>query len=136
MEPADTPSAIRAFIDATNAGDSDAFAAAFTPDATLSDWGRKYTGHGGVRDWDRTDNIGVHSHFDLLAIEPGVDVLRTVGEVLLTEGSADLTFRRRARQQPDGRHRTACLAPVASGRQPVGTFQLDAWYPCAAGPFS
>jgi len=71
MEPADTPSAIRAFIDATNAGDSDAFVAAFTPDATLSDWGRKYTGHVGVRDWDRTDNIGVQSHFDLLAIEPG-----------------------------------------------------------------
>ena len=71
MKLADTPGAIRAFIDATNAGDSDAFVAAFTPDATLNDWGRKYAGHVGVRDWDRTDNIGVQSHFDLLAIEPG-----------------------------------------------------------------
>jgi hypothetical protein len=71
MEPADTPRAIRAFIDATNAGDSDAFVAAFTPDAMLNDWGQKYAGHVGVRDWDRTDNIGVQSHFDLLAIEPG-----------------------------------------------------------------
>lgn len=32
MELADTPREIRAFIDATNVGDSDAFAAAFTPD--------------------------------------------------------------------------------------------------------
>jgi SnoaL-like domain len=73
MELTDTPAAIRAFIDATNAGDSDAFVAAFTADATLDDWGRKFAGHAGVRDWDRTDNIGVQSHFDLLAIEPGQD---------------------------------------------------------------
>jgi hypothetical protein len=73
MELAATPGAIRAFIDATNDGDSDAFVAAFTPDATLNDWGREYAGHAGVRDWDRTDNIGVQSHFDLLAIQPGED---------------------------------------------------------------
>jgi ketosteroid isomerase-like protein len=71
MELTETPAAIRAFIDATNAGDSDAFVAAFTADATLDDWGRKFAGHAGVRDWDRTDNIGVQSHFDLLAIEAG-----------------------------------------------------------------
>ena len=73
MELSDTPAAIRAFIDATNAGDSDAFVAAFTADATLDDWGRKFAGHAGVRDWDRTDNIGVQSHFDLLAIERGAE---------------------------------------------------------------
>lgn len=71
MELSATPAAIRTFIDATNAGDSDAFVAAFTADATLDDWGRKFAGQAGVRDWDRTDNIGVQSHFDLLAIEPG-----------------------------------------------------------------
>ena len=71
MELTDTPAAIRAFIDTTDAGDSDAFVAVFTPDATLDDWGRKYSGHAGVRDWNRTDNIGVQTHFELLAIEPG-----------------------------------------------------------------
>lgn len=65
------PAAIRAFIDATNAGDSDAFVAAFTPDAYLNDWGREFHGHAGVRDWNRTDNIGVRSHFDLVGVEPG-----------------------------------------------------------------
>jgi ketosteroid isomerase-like protein len=71
MEPSNAPTAIRAFIEATNAGDSEAFVAAFTPDATLDDWGRAFSGHDGVRSWDRTDNIGVQAHFDLLAIEPG-----------------------------------------------------------------
>jgi len=71
MDLTDTPAAIRAFIDTTNAGDSDAFVAAFTTDATLDDWSRRYAGHDGVRDWDHTDNIGVQAHFDLLAIEPG-----------------------------------------------------------------
>lgn len=62
------PSAITAFIDATNAGDSDAFVAAFTEDGSLDDWGRVARGHDGIRDWDRTDNIGKRSHFDLVDI--------------------------------------------------------------------
>jgi hypothetical protein len=81
MELSDTPAAIRTFIDATNAGDSDAFVAAFTADATLDDWGRKFAGHAGVRDWDRTDNIGVQSHFDLLALEPGEALDSYVGTI-------------------------------------------------------
>jgi hypothetical protein len=65
------PAPIRAFIDATNAADSDAFVATFTPDAYLNDWGREFHGHQGVRAWNRTDNIGVHSHFDLVSATPG-----------------------------------------------------------------
>ncbi|MFG6444723.1 nuclear transport factor 2 family protein [Microbacterium sp. P07] len=65
------PDAIRAFIDATNSGDSDAFAAAFTEDAYLEDGGRGFHGRDGVLSWDRTDNIGKRSHFDLVGIEPG-----------------------------------------------------------------
>jgi ketosteroid isomerase-like protein len=71
MTTTDVPGAIRAFIDATNHGDSEAFAAAFTEDAYLNDWGREFHGRDGVRDWDRTDNIGVQTHFALLGIEPG-----------------------------------------------------------------
>jgi ketosteroid isomerase-like protein len=52
------PAAIQDFIDATNRGDSDAFAAAFTEDAYLNDWGREFHGRDGVRAWNRTDNIG------------------------------------------------------------------------------
>ncbi|WP_053847109.1 nuclear transport factor 2 family protein [Streptomyces sp. NRRL B-24085] len=67
------PSAIRTFIDATNSADSEAFVAAFTADARLNDWGREFHGHDGIRDWDRTDNIGVQSRFELLGLEPGDD---------------------------------------------------------------
>jgi ketosteroid isomerase-like protein len=67
------PAPIQAFIDATNAADSDAFVATFTSDAFLSDWGREFRGHDGVRSWNRTDNIGVHSHFDLVSATPGED---------------------------------------------------------------
>ncbi|PSK64686.1 hypothetical protein B0E53_03375 [Micromonospora sp. MH33] len=53
--------------------DSDAFVASFTDDAYLNDWGREFHGRDGVRSWDRTDNIGVQSHFELVGIEPGTD---------------------------------------------------------------
>jgi hypothetical protein len=65
------PAAIQDFIEATNHADSGAFVAAFTEDAYLNDWGREFHGHDGVRSWNRTDNIGVHSHFDLVSAAPG-----------------------------------------------------------------
>lgn len=63
------PAAIAAFIEATNSADSDAFVAAFTDDAYLSDWGREFTGHDGVASWNRTDNIGVGMHFEFVQCE-------------------------------------------------------------------
>jgi hypothetical protein len=66
-----TPGAIQAFVHATNAGDTDAFVAAFTSDAQLDDWGRRFHGHDGIRSWDSTDNIGVQSHFELLDVTVG-----------------------------------------------------------------
>jgi hypothetical protein len=71
MASAPLPAAMQAFIDATNAADSDILAAAFTPDAFLSDWSRGFHGTKGVRVWNRTDNIGVHAHFDLVSATPG-----------------------------------------------------------------
>jgi hypothetical protein len=62
----DVPAPVQRMIDATNAGDSDAFVAAFTDDAYLEDWGRGFRGHDGVRSWDGTDNIGKRAH-----LEPG-----------------------------------------------------------------
>src|ERR1700745_2812651 len=65
------PAAIQEFIAATNRADSDAFVALFTEDAYLSDWGREFHGRDGARAWNRTDNIGVQSHFELVSAEPG-----------------------------------------------------------------
>jgi ketosteroid isomerase-like protein len=61
------PAAIAALIDATNAGDTDAFVAAFTDDAYVRDGSREFHGHDGVRSWDSTDNIGVGMRFELLS---------------------------------------------------------------------
>jgi SnoaL-like domain len=71
MTDIELPDPIRTFVDATNSGDSEGFVAAFTPDAYLNDWGREFRGHKGVRDWNRTDNIGVQAHFDVISVEPG-----------------------------------------------------------------
>jgi SnoaL-like domain len=63
MGNTELPAAIRAFIDTTNAGDTEGFVATFTEDAYLSDWGREFHGRDGVRSWNRTDNIGKQAEF-------------------------------------------------------------------------
>lgn len=64
----DVPSPIATFISTTNASDSDGFVATFTDDGSLDDWGRVVHGHDGIRSWDRTDNIGKESQFELVDI--------------------------------------------------------------------
>lgn len=70
----EVPSAVQRMIDATNAGDHDAFVAAFTPDAVLVDWGKVFEGRDGVASWDESDNIGRRSHFEVAASEQEGDV--------------------------------------------------------------
>ncbi|MFE9446361.1 nuclear transport factor 2 family protein [Streptomyces sp. NPDC006602] len=90
------PAAIQTFIEATNQGDAEAFAAAFTHDADLDDWGRAYHGRDGVRAWDRTDNIGVQAHFELDAIEAGPSPDTYVATLTVTgnghNGTGPMTF--------------------------------------------
>ncbi|MDH2416491.1 nuclear transport factor 2 family protein [Nocardioides sp. CER19] len=62
----ETPAAVQRMIEATNAGDHAAFVAAFTEDAYLEDWGRKFHGRDGVASWDHTDNIGKNTRFAAL----------------------------------------------------------------------
>ncbi|MPZ28632.1 MAG: nuclear transport factor 2 family protein [Micromonosporaceae bacterium] len=101
MTTIETPSAIQTFIDSTNRGDPAAFAAAFTDDAYLNDWGREYRGRDGVRNWDRTDNIGVQAHFELIALQPGADPDGYVATLKVTgngfNGTGQLTFQLRDR---------------------------------------
>lgn len=68
------PPAIATFVEATNAGDTETFLSAFTEDAYLNDWGREFSGLAGVASWNRTDNIGKQSHFEVVSVdetEPG-----------------------------------------------------------------
>lgn len=60
------PPAVQRMIDATNAGDHEAFVAAFAPDAVLIDWGKAFEGHAGIASWDVSDNIGRRAHFEIV----------------------------------------------------------------------
>ncbi|EUJ28724.1 Uncharacterised protein [Listeria grayi] len=62
----DLPMAIQQFIATTNVGDTQGFLSLFTATALIDDWGRKFHGPSGAADWNRTDNMGVNAHFDLV----------------------------------------------------------------------
>ena len=47
---------IKAVLDATNTGNSQAFVAAFTKDGSVNDWGQVYVGRGEIGKWDRAEN--------------------------------------------------------------------------------
>lgn len=70
-DTAHLPVAIVEFVRATNSADSEAFIATFTGDATLNDWGRKFAGRAQIAQWDRTDNIGVHSQLCIVDARAG-----------------------------------------------------------------
>lgn len=72
------PAPVRAVLDATNAGDTGAFLAAFAPDGVVDDWGREFHGHEAIKGWSDRENIGVQSHFDVL------DATTDDGNVLVT----------------------------------------------------
>jgi hypothetical protein len=90
------PAGLRVFIDATNRGDSAAFLAAFTEDATLDDWGRVFHGRDGIAAWDRSDNIGKRSRFELVGIEAIDDPDRVVATLAVSgdgfNGTGPITF--------------------------------------------
>lgn len=96
-DPTALPDAIRTFVDATNAADTEQFVAAFTPDARLNDWGREFLGPEGIRSWNRTDNIGVHTHFEVIGVAAGDDPDTYVVTLTVTgngyNGTGPMTFR-------------------------------------------
>jgi hypothetical protein len=69
MSEATLPAAVSAVVDAINAGDTEAFVAAFTPDGFVNDWGRVLSGPDGVRSWAESDAIGMDARMTVLAAE-------------------------------------------------------------------
>lgn len=60
------PPALQAAVDAINAGDTEAFVAAFASDGLVNDWGRILKGHEGVRSWAHSDAIGASANMIVL----------------------------------------------------------------------
>ena len=70
------PAAVSRVIEATNAGDSDAFVGAFTDDGFVDDWGRVFTGPAEIRSWNDAENIGVHARFRVQEVTVDGDIVR------------------------------------------------------------
>ena len=83
MDDLDPP--IRAMIDATNAGDSPAFLEAFADDATLTDWGRTFTGRDEIARWNDNENIGAQSRIEVTGVERSGGTV-TVGVAVSGDG--------------------------------------------------
>lgn len=66
MSQTNLPKAINNFIKYTNEGDSEQFVAQFSKDSTLNDWGNIYNTPKEIAVWNKTDNIGKQSHFELV----------------------------------------------------------------------
>lgn len=60
------PYAVAAVVHAINAGDTEAFVAAFAADGSVDDWGRVLRGAEGVRSWAATDAIGQNARIEVL----------------------------------------------------------------------
>lgn len=58
--------ALQSAINAINAGDEEAFVAAFSPIGIVNDWGRILKGTDGVRSWARSDAIGAKARMTVL----------------------------------------------------------------------
>jgi len=72
------PSPIQQLLDATNAGDSEAFLATFAEDAVLIDFGRTVDGRTAISRWNSDENIGTSNQIRVTTSHHDSDIT-TVG---------------------------------------------------------
>ncbi len=65
------PASVEQFFTASNAGDTEAFIAAFTDDALLNDSGREFVGRDEITSWNDTENVGVQTTFAVGGFDEG-----------------------------------------------------------------
>ncbi|MEZ0142514.1 nuclear transport factor 2 family protein [Microbacterium sp. NRRL B-14842] len=70
------PAPVQTMIDAINAGDTEAFVAAFTADGFVSDWGTVKAGADGVRGGADSDAIGAGARMTVLSATTDGDMTR------------------------------------------------------------
>ena len=76
------PAPVAASIVATNAGDLQAFLVAFTPDGSVDDWGRVFTGPDAITGWSDNEFIGKNVTLDVTKVtttDADTVVIATVG---------------------------------------------------------
>ena len=62
----EVPAPVAAFVKAINSADTETFVSLFASDGLVDDWGTKYPGREGVRQWAGSDAIGAHAKMTLL----------------------------------------------------------------------
>lgn len=82
----DVPTPVRAFVDATNAGDAGAVVGLFTPDASVSTPGREFMGRDEAAEWDRADNTGTGRRLELLAVRAGDSDREVIATLTVSTG--------------------------------------------------
>ncbi|MDV7757958.1 ketosteroid isomerase [Liquorilactobacillus mali] len=60
------PEIINQFVEYTNARSSKDFINLFTENAVLNDWGRIFKGRYSISEWNKNENIGKKSQFEIL----------------------------------------------------------------------
>ncbi|WLP90114.1 nuclear transport factor 2 family protein [Gordonia sp. NB41Y] len=76
------PEPVRASIDATNAGDLQAFLGSFTPDGAVDDWGRVFGGPTAIARWSDAEYLGKNVTLEVTSVSATGDdvvVIATVG---------------------------------------------------------
>ncbi|MDJ1372573.1 MULTISPECIES: nuclear transport factor 2 family protein [Microbacteriaceae] len=71
------PEPVGRLVAAINDADTDAFAACFTDDGYVDDWGRVLTGPQGVRSWAGSDAIGAGAQMTILTADTDGDTVTT-----------------------------------------------------------
>ena len=89
------PAAAQAVFDATNAGDTEAFLAAFAENGVVDDWGREFHGREAIRSWSDGENIGVHATFEVanVVVRDGSYVVTAIVGGGGFNGPSHFTFR-------------------------------------------
>jgi ketosteroid isomerase-like protein len=62
------PAPIAILVDAVNRGDTVAFLALLTDDASVDDWGRRFEGIAAIRAWSDKEFIGANGHISVSAV--------------------------------------------------------------------
>lgn len=68
---------VRELVEASNTEDRERFLETFTDDATLTDFGRTFTGQGEIGRWSDAEHVGVCNHLEVTGVtrSPGGDVV-------------------------------------------------------------
>lgn len=74
------PEPIVTLIDRINAHDGEAFLDAFTPDGSVDDWGRTFTGRAAIEAWSDTEFIGSRLVFTVEEATTDGDRVTVVGD--------------------------------------------------------